>query len=738
MLVIASLVWVSASAWYGLDLAHRLTMNPGWDAPQSESAKVARTLRTDLHRDVMSVVVLFQPQSKGPQNVDGMDYRQAVEKAIARIAYAPEVSRYFTYYNTGDARLKSRDGRMTYAIVNLVRGEDEGIRSFRMLRSALTSNDLSIRFGGELAVYSDVREQLDRDLKTAESISFALLAILLLRVFRSVVAAMLPLVVGAAAVISSVALLKAATYLTDISVYAPNIVSMLGLGLAVDYSLFMVSRFREELANGTSPEQALATTLRTAGRTLIFSGLTVAASLLCLFVLPQRFFHNMALAGAISVATAMMASVLLLPALLSLLGHRVNHLAVFNAQKTIIAEESRWYRFSHFVMRHARKVLLGSLAVLLLMGLPVRDIRIGPADSRSLPPTASSRIVQETIERNFATRELSPVEIVVKSKTALTRQESLAALHRLTQRLQAMPGVIRVVSLVSLGNNLSLADYQMLYQYPQHFPQADAALNELAHDDTTLIEVYYEYEPTSAKARKLVENVRAIPLAAEFEDLEVGGFPAFHLDYLDSLRSEVPKVLVAIIVVIFVLLFLMLGSLLVPLKVVLTNLLSLSATFGALVWIIQEGHLSGLLGFTPQGALDGTILVLIFASAFGLSIDYEVFLLSRVKEMCDATKGDSIKSVSTGMQRSGPIITNAALLIGVVLGSFALGEVVFIKAIGLGLLLSVAVDATLVRMLLVPSTLRLMGWLNWWAPKPLMRVYQRLNIGELREENKDK
>jgi uncharacterized membrane protein YdfJ with MMPL/SSD domain len=186
----------------------------------------------------------------------------------------------------------------------------------------------------------------------------------------------------------------------------------------------------------------------------------------------------------------------------------------------------------------------------------------------------------------------------------------------------------------------------------------------------------------------------------------------------------------AIVVVIFVLLFLMLGSLLVPLKVVLTNLLSLSATFGALVWIIQEGHLSGLLGFTPQGALDGTILVLIFASAFGLSIDYEVFLLSRVKEMCDATKGDSLKSVSTGMQRSGPIITNAALLIGVVLGAFAMGEVVFIKAIGLGLLLSVVVDATLVRMLLVPSTLRLMGWLNWWAPKPLMRVYQRLNLGE--------
>lgn len=734
-LIAITALWVGFCGWYGLDTEHRLTLNPGWEAPESGSAKVDAILRDEMQRDEMPVVVLFSPkQADSPQDVESPEYRQAVEAAIARLNGQSQVVSVHTYYATGDTRLKSKDGRKTYAIVNLKRGEDEGIAAFRSLRDLLNSSKLKLAYGGELAVYVDVREQLDRDLKTAEGASFVLLAILLIWVFRSGVAAMLPLIVGAATIASSVAWIKGATYFTDISVYAPNVVSMLGLGLAVDYSLFMVSRFREELAYGHSVEKSLNIMLNTAGRTLLFSGLTVAASLLCLFLLPQRFFHNMGLAGALSVATAMMASLLLLPALLSLLGHRVNSLVPpFLARRPVNETETgNWYRFSHFVMRHARLVLLGSLAILLVMGLPVKDMKVGPADSRSLPASAESRQVQETIEREFAVRELSPVLIAVKTDGSLTSPQNIAALHRYSRQLNTLPGVTRVVSLVDLDPALGAADYQMLYQYPEQFPQAAAALSELSRDETTLVYVNYQYDPTSEQARQLVERIRQIPVEPGLREVQVGGFSAFHLDYLDSLRSDVPKVLTAIVGVIFLLLFLMLGSLLVPLKVVLTNLLSLSATFGALVWIIQEGNLSGLLGFTPQGALDGTILVLIFASAFGLSIDYEVFLLSRVKEMCDATKGDSLKSVSTGMQRSGPIITNAAMLIGVVLGAFAMGEVVFIKAIGLGLLLSVIVDATLVRMLLVPSTLKLMGWLNWWAPKPLMLVYQRLNLGESR------
>ncbi len=725
-------IWTLLSVWYGLGIGQNLTLNPGWHAPASGSAKAESLMRDALGKDETAIIALFAPRPGGPVQVDDPAYRQNVEAALTPLYARPEISGIHTYYSTANQRLKSSDGTLTYAIINLRRGQDEGVAAYRALRADFAQRGVEVKLGGELAIYVDVREQLDRDLRQAEGVSFILLAVLLLWVFRSAVAATLPLIVGAVTIACSMAWLKAAAQFTDINVYAPNVVSMLGLGLAVDYSLFMVSRFREELALGKTVEQALAITVGRAGRTLMFSGLTVAASLFCLFLLPQRFFHNMGLAGGISVASAMFVTILLLPALLYLLGHRVNRLVppFLPALSANLGSQGRWYRFSHFVMRHARKVLLFSLAVLLIMGLPVKDIQVGPADSRSLPPSAASRQVQETLETRFAANELAPILLVVESGDSLDNAQTQSALYQLTRKIETLTGVERVTGLMSLDPALRLSDYQLLYQNPQQFPQAAAALEHFSRGRHTLMMVHFDFDPTSLQARELVGQIRALPLPKGLKSMQAGGFSAFHLDYLDTLRDNIPKVFVAIVLVIFVLLFLMLGSLLVPLKVVVTNLLSLSATFGALVWVIQEGNLSGLFNFTPQGALDGTILVLIFASAFGLSIDYEVFLLSRVKEMCDATHGDNIRSVSTGMQKSGPIITNAALLIGVVLGAFAMGEVVFIKAIGLGLLLSVLVDATLVRMLLVPSTLRLMGWLNWWAPKPLMRIYQRLNPAE--------
>ena len=722
-----------------MDIGRSLTLNPGWDAPGSGSALAAERLRNDLGRDAAPVVVLFTPRAQGPQQVDEPAYRMAVDAALMPLYNNPDVEGIHTWYTTGNAALRSRNGRMTYAVVQLKKGPDEGVDAYRALRASLASPALDISLGGELAVYVDVREQLDNDLRLAESVSFVLLAVLLLWVFRSAVAAMLPLIVGGVTIISSIAWLKLASLGTDINVYAPNVVSMLGLGLAVDYSLFMVSRFREELARGRPTDEALHITMRTAGRTLMFSAVTVAASLICLFLLPQRFFHNMGLAGAISVGSAMMATLLLLPAMLALLGDKVNRwVPPFLAQSRDTSENGRWYRFSHFVMRHARVVLALSIALLLILALPVQDMKVGPADSRSLPPSAESRQVQEILERDFSASEIAPIMVVARTRSDLTTPGSLAGLHTLSTAIAALPGVTHVSGLTSFDPALSLADYRLLFGTPEAFPQAAAALDEFGRGRSTVLMVYFSEPPGSEAARELVSRIRALPLPPGLEDMQAGGHSAFHLDYLDTLKTYVPLVLAAIVGVIFVLLFLMLGSILVPIKVVLTNLLSLSATFGVLVWIIQDGNLSTWLGFTAQGALDGTILVLIFASAFGLSIDYEVFLLSRVKEMCDATKGDNLKSVSTGMQQSGPIITNAALLIGVVLGAFAMGEVVFIKAIGLGLLLSVIVDATLVRMLLVPSTLRLLGRHNWWAPKPLLMVYQRMNLGEIQFDSRRK
>jgi uncharacterized membrane protein YdfJ with MMPL/SSD domain len=732
LLVVIAILLAGTFGWYGRDVQQHLTLNPGWDAPGTGSARAVVQLRDQLGREETPVIVLFSPRPGSPLLVANADYRRAVESALASLSGNPEVGAVLTYYSTGDPRLRSADGRMTYAVVNLNRGIDEGVAAFQRLRAALGSDTLDIRLGGELAVYVDVREQLDRDLKRAEIVSFIALAVLLMWVFGSLVAAALPLIIGGATILASVALLKGATHFTEISVYAPNVVSMLGLGLAVDYSLFIVSRFREELAAERAMPDALRITMLTAGRSVVYSGLTVAGSLFCLFLLPQRFFHNMGLAGGISVGAALLSSIVLLPALLALLGERINSLTPsFLAHRLPgNAVGARWYAFSHFVMRHARVILLATLVILAILGLPVKDMRVGPADSRSLPQSAQSRQVQETLMADFPANELAPLLVLVRTRNALTAADSLAALHALTAEISADPAVTRVSGLLTLDPGLTLADYQMLYQYPEQFPPAAEALAALSKDRTTLLYVFYTPDPTSAASRDLVARLRDLPHPAGLEEVVVGGFPAFHLDYLGSLRDGVPKVVAAIIGVICVLLFFMLGSVTVPIKVVLTSLLSMSATFGALVWIIQEGHFSTLLGFTPQGSLDGTILVLVFASAFGLSIDYEVFLLSRVKEMCDATHGDSFVSVSTGIQRSGPIITNAALLIGIVLGAFAMGEVVFIKAIGLGLLLSVLVDATLVRMLLVPATLRIMGRFNWWAPKPLLMVYQRFNLSE--------
>lgn len=725
---------VGGAAGFGADVVKHLTLAPGWDVPDSGSDLALRHLRDRLGKDETPVIVMFNARPGMPAAVDDPAFRDAVESALASIGGNPDVSSVESYYSSGDQRLRAASGRLTYALVKLKLGNDEGMQAFQRLRGQLHSDRLDIRLGGELATYVDVREQLAEDIWNAEVVSFALLAVLLVWVFGSAVAATLPLIIGGVTIILSAALLKLFTLFTDVSVYSANVVSMLGLGLAIDYGLFIVSRYREELALGGPLDKVLFTTLATAGRTVAFSGLTVAASLFCLLLMPQRFFQNMGLAGGISVGSAMLTSVILLPALLAVLGPRVNRLALPVLARRTARQDGvgGWYRFSQFVMRHAVVVLIGSFLLLAAMGVPVLHLEIGPSDSKSLPRTAESRQVQDLLDTDFRHAELSPLVITVRATGAATAPDSLAGLNVLVEKIKSLPDVSRVSSLVSLdeAGSLALADYQLMYQFPAQFPVAQVGQDEYAKGRDSVLFVYYHAAATSPQARALVREVRAIALPAGLEEVAVGGFPAFHLDYVQSLREHVPRVVLAIVGVIFVLLFLMLGSVLIPLKAVLTNLFSLSATFGLLVWIFQDGHFAELLNFTPQGSMDGTILVLIFASAFGLSIDYEVFLLSRVKEVCESSH-DTLRAVATGIQKSGPIITSAALLIGIVLGTFAMGQVVFMKAMGLGLLMSVIVDATLVRMLLVPATLRLLGRLNWWAPKPLLYVYERFNLSEV-------
>lgn len=719
---------VAGAAWYGSNVIKSLTLDPGWDVPGSGSALARQALRDQLGKDETAVILLFSPRPSGPSRVDDPAYRNAAEAVLAAVGQNPDVRGVESYFSNADAHMKSAAGDMSYAVVWLARDSDEGIGAYQRLRGQLASTVLKVETGGELATYVDARENLERDVRKAEWVSLLLLAVLLVWVFGSPTAAALPLLVGGSSVVVSAALLKLFAQFTEISVYAANVVSMLGLGLAIDYALFIVSRYREELVHGGEPRQILVTTFCTAGRTVAFSGLTVAVSLFCLLMLPQRFFQNMGLAGGISVVSAMLASILILPAMLTLLGTRLDSRARHGPlrRRWRLRADGAWRRFSHMVMHRPRLILAGSLLALGLMGLPILHMEIGPADSKSLPASAESRRVQETLERSFPDAELSPLVLSLQTRGPAAGEAGLSAQFHLASQLEAMANVTRVAGLARLDASLSLADYRLLYDHPDQFPLAAASLAQYAKGDRCFMLVYYRSDPSSVEARDLVGRIRGLAPQEGIRTLQVGGFPAEHLDYVESLRTWTPRVIAAIVAVIAVLLFLMLGSVVLPIKAVLTNLISLSATFGGLVWIFQDGHLAQWLDFTPQGKLEGTVLVLIFASAFGLSIDYEVFLLSRIREMRGRTGGDA-RAIAGGMHLSGPIITRAALLIGIVLGTFAMGDLVFMKAMGIGLLISVIVDATLVRMLLVPASLRLLGHWMWWAPRPLRVLYDRFH-----------
>lgn len=721
---------VLLAAFYGRDVHQHLTLSPGWDVPGSRSMVASQGIIRITGRDDVPVVLLFSARpGQNLGEVDSPAFRNAVEASLAEVRQLPEVSSVRCYYGTADTRMRSEQGDMVYATLMLARGDDDGMAAYQNLRKQMHSASLQVRLGGQLAADFDARERLMADVQYAEMISFVALAVLLLWVFGSAVAAMLPLLTGAITIAISAALLKICAQLFDVNVYAANVVSMLGLGLSIDYALFMVSRYREELHAGRDEAQALQITLATAGRTVAFSGLTVAVSLFCLVILPQRFFQNMGLAGGISVASGMLASILILPAMLRLLGRRVDWLALPVLARRVARREhgGRWLGFSLFVLKHPWKMLLASLLVLGFIGLPITHMQISASDSRALPEGTESRVVQEILESQFPEAELSPIILVVRTQGNAHEGAGLIGVHDFTRSLEALPNVARVQSLTTLIPDMQVQEYAQLYRYPDSFPGARAALDSLSRDDQTLVLAWYRAGMTTLEARELVREIRALPLPEGVASVAAGGFAAAQQDYVDALFAGIPWVILAIVCVVFVLLFVMLGSVLVPFKAVLTNLVSLSATFGGLVWLFQDGNLSGLLGFTPQAGLEGTVLMLVFASAFGLSIDYELFLISRVKEACAAT-GDSISAIATGLTQSGPIITSAALLIGIVLGTFAMGELVFMKAMGLGLLISVIIDATLVRMLLVPATLRLLGRGNWWAPPALQRLHQRIGI----------
>jgi uncharacterized membrane protein YdfJ with MMPL/SSD domain len=597
-----------------------------------------------------------------------------------------------SYLDGRDPAFVSRDGSQTVVLAAFT--EDE-LEVAERLREELEGQD--VRIGGPDVVNPEIGEQVSSDLARAELIAFPLLFLLSLWVFRSLVAALLPPLVGALSIVTTFLVMRLVdAEFTSLSIYALNLVTGIGLGLAIDYSLFMVSRFREELAGQGDTATAIVRTLQTAGRTVLFSSLTVAAALASLLVFPLRFLYSMGIGGVIVALAAMVVSLTVLPAVLAALGPRVNAGAPKFLRRSADATarpatSGGWYRLARWVMRRPGTVALVTAGALIVVGLPFLRIAFVPADYRMLPQGSEARQVAETIDRDFGAFASDPIQVVARA--AETDDGQIA---RYADSLRDVPGAGAV------------SDPRRL----------DA--------ETVLVDVLPPGDPLSERNREVVRDVREVdaPVPAA-----VGGAAARFVDQQDTLGDYLPLALALLVLTTVVLLFLMTGSVVLPIKALLMNLLTLSATFGIVVLIFQDGRLEGVLDFQSAGGIEATQPVLLFAIAFGLATDYGVFLLSRIKEARDSGLDDR-EAVAFGVERTGRIVTAAALLFCVAIGAFATSGILFIKLLGVGTALAVAIDATIIRAFLVPALMALLGKWNWWAPAPLARLHARIGVSE--------
>ncbi|MDJ0925437.1 MAG: MMPL family transporter [Acidimicrobiia bacterium] len=707
LIVVVGLIAVVAAAVFGGGVASRLT-NGGLDDPKSESAIAERLLEEEFGAAEPNLIFLVDAG-----DVDDPDVMSAGLELTAALAEEDGVTGVVSYWSLGGAApLRSEDGTQAL-LLGRVPVDDQLADRMEVLSEKYTKDGvLDIEVGGSAEVFRQMQATIEADLATAEKIAFPITLVLLALVFGAVVSAGLPLVVGGFAIVGTFLVLNVLTGFTEVSIFALNLTTALGLGLGIDYSLFVVSRYREELAVDGDAHAAARRTVTTAGRTVAFSGITVAISLAALLVFPLGFLRSFAYAGIAVVIIAALVAVIFLPAVLAMLGSRVDKIRIIRHRTRSEGNTGFWHRMATFVMRRPGRIAASVTLLLALLALPFLGIELGLSDDRVLPADSSVRAVQDEIREGFGSREASALPVIAADIGALDTQTE--AIGNYAAELSTVQGVARVDALTG-----SYVDGQLVLG-------ATPLSERFRGDDATYLSVVPAIEPISPEGEALVLAIRDVE--APF-DVLVGGGAAQLVDTKDGLLSSLPLALGIIALVTFALLFLMFGSVLVPLKAIVLNLLSLTATFGAMVWVFQEGHLADLFGFTPTGTIEVTMPVLMFAVAFGLSMDYEVFLLSRIKEEYDRT-GDNEHSVAVGLERTGRIVTAAALLLAVVLVAFGMSGVSFLKMFGFGMALAVLVDATLVRATLVPAFMKLAGRANWWAPRPLARLHERFGINE--------
>jgi uncharacterized membrane protein YdfJ with MMPL/SSD domain len=682
--VLFSVVVFIAAAALGAGVADRLEPY-GADDPATESVQADDRLDAAGYNDTAAIVLMEDV------DVESRAGRARVQKYAHQIADEPEVANVASFYSTGSRAFVSKDGNATYLGVRFTTMDDDAEQDAATRIVDELEDKPGITVGGGAVAREQVNTQVEEDLRTAELYAFPLLFLLSLVFFRSLVAALLPLLVGGLTIVSTFLMLTVASELTSVSIFALNLVTGLGLGLAIDYSLFMVSRYREEIARSGPGLEAMRRTMASAGRTVLFSALTVAGALAGLLVFPQRFLYSMGLGGSLVALIAAAIALIVLPAILALLGTRVNALAPPFLHRRAESDarpmsHGFWYRLSRTVMRVPGRIALASAALLIALGIPFLSIQFTSVDARVLPESASARQVDDALRSDFPPFRTTPIQLAVSGGEGDAQRVAREAGHT--------EGVAMVNPPVELDGGVWVVEAV----------SSNGALTEQSQD--------------------LVERLRAIP-----GDVLITGDTAHFVDLQDSLVDHLPLVLAIGGGAESRVPFLMTGSIVLPIKQLLMNALGLSAVFGILVLIFQEGRFEGLLGYTSQGALEPTQLLLLFAVSFGLSTDYGVFLLSRIKEARDSGASDS-ESVAIGLERTGRIVTAAALLFSIAIGAFVTSEVVFIKQLGLGTAIAVLIDATIIRALLVPSLMEMLGRWNWWAPAPLRRLHARIGLSE--------
>lgn len=703
-----------------------LDSSVGIQDPNAQSTLAEKLIRTKLSTTSVDVILLM---SSTRYEVTDPVFMQSATQLLSRLKSSPKVASVTSYYSTHSNSFLAQNKHETFALLQLS-SQGGKTSNYQALSPLFTASDLHIDIGGTVVAQMQFDSQLKNDLTFAEAIALPIVAILLFFMFGGLIAALLPLLIGGFSILSTFALLHLLATFMDISTFAVDVTSFIGLGLAIDYSLFIVARFREELALDEQDVQgALQRAMATAGRTVFFSGLTVGISLIGLLIFPEILLRSIGLAAIITAIVAMLAAQIVLATLLALLGPRINALSFRKRRIAAFSRPGRnvWFRLSYTVMRFSIPVMIGTIILLSLLGSPFLHAKFSTASENVLPP-GSADTVNQRMQHDFPNQGGTAIDIAVRTNGNALSPANLSILYRYVHKLQALPGVSSVNSLVSIDPRLSLSNYQQMYGHLSANPQMAAATNQFANQDFSKVTVNSRVAFDSPAATQIVQKIRALDVPAGFVAL-VGGETARQLDLFISLNAIIPYALLVMIVAIFILLFLMTGSLIVPLKAIILNIFSLSATFGALVWIFQEGHLQNLLGFQSVGSLDSTGPVLIFAIAFGLSMDYEVFLLSRIKEFFDQT-GDNRKAVALGLQRTGQLITSAALLQALVVGAFGTSKILQVQQLGLGVAIAIVMDATLVRMLLVPSMMNLLGKWNWWAPRPLRVLWQHIGLRE--------